>query len=202
MSQGDPLGEHEEPDLVPDDDSAHRADAAGTADADTADSADTADTADTADSAAGAVGPANAQSADTGEENTDDETVQDPAKLVRLGRMIGELLGEVRQAELDEQTLGRLRSHVEQTAGEVGDAISPDLRDELARLRTLWADANGVSQAELRVEQAQLAGWLEGVLQGIQGTLSAEQAQEQDQQGQEGQQVRHVQPGQLGQPGP
>lgn len=113
------------------------------------------------------------------------ETVQDPAKLVRLGRMITELLGEVREAELDEETLDRLRTHVERTATEVGDSISPDLREELTRLRTLWVESSGVSQAELRVEQAQLAGWLEGVLQGIQGALSAEQAGAQE--GQPGQ---------------
>lgn len=103
------------------------------------------------------------------------ETVQEPAKLVRLARMIHELLGEVREADLDEETRQRLRNHVEQTADEVGDVLSPDLRDELTRLRARWSEG-GSSQSELRVEQAQLAGWLEGVLQGIQTALSLEQA--------------------------
>lgn len=107
------------------------------------------------------------------------ETVQEPAKLVRLARMIHELLGEVREADLDEETRQRLRSHVEQTADEVGDVLSPDLRDELSRLRARWSDEGGSSQSELRVEQAQLAGWLEGVLQGIQTALSLEQASNQ-----------------------
>lgn len=111
------------------------------------------------------------------------ETVQDAAKLVRLSRMLGELLGELREAELDAGTVARLRAHVEQTANEVGDALSPDLHDELKRLRSLWTDESGVSQAELRIEQAQLAGWLEGVLQGIQNALAAEQASEQQHEG-------------------
>lgn len=117
------------------------------------------------------------------------ETVQDAAKLVRLSRMLGELLSELREAELDAGTLARLRTHVEQTANEVGDALSSDLREELKRLRSLWTDESGVSQAELRIEQAQLAGWLEGVLQGIQNALAAEQAAEQ-------------QEGEAGPPGP
>lgn len=107
------------------------------------------------------------------------ETVQEPAKLVRLARMIHELLSEVREADLDEETRQRLRSHVEQTADEVGDVLSPDLREELSRLRTRWSGEGGSSQSELRVEQAQLAGWLEGVLQGIQTALSLEQASNQ-----------------------
>lgn len=119
------------------------------------------------------------------DEKDQGETVQDPAKLVRLSRMIGELLGEVREGELDEGTLVRLRTHVEHTAKELGDVLSPDLHDELTRLRTLWTEASGVSQAELRIEQAQLAGWLEGVLQGIQSALSAEQAAAQQQAAQQ-----------------
>lgn len=122
---------------------------------------------------------ATAATQEPGQPETRGETVQEPAKLVRLARMIHELLGEVREADLDEATRQRLRSHVEQTADEVGDVLSPDLRDELSRLRARWSGEGGASQSELRVEQAQLAGWLEGVLQGIQTALSLEQASNQ-----------------------
>ena len=104
------------------------------------------------------------------------ETVQEPAKLVRLAYMIHQLLSEVRETELDTQTRTRLRTQVDQTAREAADVLSPDLGEELDRLRTRWSEEDGVSQSELRVEQAQLVGWLEGVLQGIQTALSAEQA--------------------------
>lgn len=115
----------------------------------------------------------------SGEDAESLEEVHEPSKLVRLSHMIQQLLTEVRESGLDEQTRVRVRALVSQTAGEVGEALSPDLRDELGRLRALWEDEAPPSQAELLIEQAQLTGWLEGVLNGIRTALSAEQAEAQ-----------------------
>lgn len=119
---------------------------------------------------------------EAGEQDTaeEPEAIQEPAKLIRLARMIRQLLDESREAELDGQTLGRLRAHVADTTTELGDVLSPDLRDELTRLRAGWTERSGASQAELRIEQAQLVGWLEGILQGIHNALAQEQGAAQE----------------------
>lgn len=124
------------------------------------------------------------------------EAIQEPAKLIRLARMVRQLLDESREVELDEQTLGRLRTHVANTAHELGEVLSSDLRDELTRLRGGWSEHGEGSQPELRIEQAQLVGWLEGILQGIHNALAQEQGSGQQNPGQTGQ------PGQPGQQGP
>ncbi len=100
--------------------------------------------------------------------------IAEPAKVMRIGSMIKQLLDEVRQAPLDEASRGRVREVFEQSVKELAEGLSPDLRDELARL-TLPFDAATPSEAELRVAQAQLVGWLEGLFHGIQATLFAQQ---------------------------
>ena len=84
--------------------------------------------------------------------------------------MTKELLEEVRRAELDEASRGRLKEIFETSVRELAEGISPDLREELARL-SLPFDSGIPSEAELRVAQAQLVGWLEGLFHGIQAAM-------------------------------
>jgi Protein of unknown function (DUF2587) len=103
------------------------------------------------------------------------ETVEQPAKVMRIGSMIKQLLDEVRQAPLDEATRGRLKEVYATSVKELADGLSPDLRDELARLTLPFSGEDVPSDGELRVAQAQLVGWLEGLFHGIQATLYAQQ---------------------------
>ena len=102
------------------------------------------------------------------------EAVEEPAKVMRIGSMIKQLLDEVRQSPLDEKSRDRVRDVFEQSVKELAEGLSPDLREELGRL-TLPFDATTPSESELRVAQAQLVGWLEGLFHGIQATLFAQQ---------------------------
>lgn len=102
--------------------------------------------------------------------------VEQPAKVMRIGTMIKQLLEEVRHAPLDEKSRARLREIYETSVRELAEGLSPDLRKELDRLASPF-DADEVpSEAELRIAQAQLVGWLEGLFHGIQATLFAQQA--------------------------
>ncbi len=103
------------------------------------------------------------------------ETVEQPAKVMRIGSMIKQLLDEVRRAPLDERSRTRLAEVYEQSVRELAEGLSPDLREELARLALPFSDGGTPSEAELRVAQAQLVGWLEGLFHGIQATLLAQQ---------------------------
>ncbi len=119
------------------------------------------------------------------EEETDDssEIIEEPAKVIRIGAMIRKLLEEVREAQLDEQSRIRMREIYETSVKELSEGLSPDLRDELDRLATQFDDDGGSppSEAELRIAQAQLVGWLEGLFHGIQATLVAQQVAAQTQ---------------------
>ena len=103
------------------------------------------------------------------------EVVSEPAKVMRVGSMIKQLLDEVRQTELDEPSRVRLRAIYDTSIEELGSALSPDLRDELNRLAFPFAEEGTPTEIELRVAQAQLVGWLEGLFHGIQATLVAQQ---------------------------
>jgi hypothetical protein len=102
------------------------------------------------------------------------EAVESPAKVMRIGSMIKQLLEEVRGAELDEPSRERLREIYETSVRELSEALSPDLQAELARLAHPF-EGETPSGAELRVAKAQLVGWLEGLFHGIQATLFAQQ---------------------------
>jgi hypothetical protein len=102
------------------------------------------------------------------------EAVEQPAKVMRIGSMVKQLLDEVRGAPLDEASRARMREIYEQSVRELAGALSPDLAEELDRM-TLSFDSPTPSEAELRVAQAQLVGWLEGLFHGIQATLLAQQ---------------------------
>ena len=109
-----------------------------------------------------------------GEEEAGGESVEQPAKVMRIGSMVKQLLDEVRSAPLDEASRVRLREIYEQSIRELAGALSPDLAAELDRV-ALPFDDSAPSEAELRVAQAQLVGWLEGLFHGIQATLLAQQ---------------------------
>src|SRR3954468_7446074 len=101
--------------------------------------------------------------------------VEQPAKVMRIGTMIKQLLEEVRSAPLDDASRVRLRSILSSSVRELEEGLAPELRDELNRLSTPFADDTTPSDAELRIGQAQLVGWLEGLFQGIQTALFAQQ---------------------------
>lgn len=103
------------------------------------------------------------------------EAVQEPGRVMRIGAMIRQLLEEVRSADLDEAGRDRLREIYDQSVQELSSALSDDLADELRRLASPFGDTPA-SAGELRVAQAQLVGWLEGLFHGIQATLFAQQA--------------------------
>lgn len=109
-------------------------------------------------------------------DGTDEITsmVEQPAKVMRIGTMIKQLLEEVRAAPLDEAGRQRLREIHETAVGELADGLAPELREELSRL-TLPFGSGIPSEAELRIAQAQLVGWLEGLFHGIQTALVAQQ---------------------------
>jgi hypothetical protein len=102
------------------------------------------------------------------------ESIEHPAKLLRIGSMVKQLLEEVRSAPLDEASRGRLREIYEQSIHELAEGLSPDLAAELDRI-SIPFDTGTPSDAELRVAHAQLVGWLEGLFHGIQATLVAQQ---------------------------
>jgi hypothetical protein len=109
------------------------------------------------------------------EEGPSRESVEQPAKVMRIGSMIRQLLEEVRQAPLDEASRTRLKEVYETSVRELAEGLSPDLRDELDRLALPFDGGSAPSDAELRIAQAQLVGWLEGLFHGIQATLFAQQ---------------------------
>jgi Protein of unknown function (DUF2587) len=103
------------------------------------------------------------------------EMVEQPAKVMRVGSMIRQLLEEVRAAPLDEKSRARLKAIHKSSIKELEDGLAPELIAELERLSLPFADDDLPSEAELRVAQAQLVGWLEGLFHGIQTTLFAQQ---------------------------
>jgi hypothetical protein len=114
-------------------------------------------------------------------EDDSDETssltalVEQPAKVMRIGTMIKQLLEEVRAAPLDDASRKRLREIHATSIRELEDGLAPELREELDRLTLPFNENAEPSDAELRIAQAQLVGWLEGLFHGIQTALFAQQ---------------------------
>ena len=101
--------------------------------------------------------------------------VEEPAKVMRIGSMIKQLLEEVHNAPLDEAGRARLASIHERSIEELKKGLAPELVEELSAIALPFDDATTPSEAELRVAQAQLVGWLEGLFHGIQTALFAQQ---------------------------
>ncbi|HEY5439035.1 MAG TPA: proteasome activator [Acidimicrobiales bacterium] len=107
------------------------------------------------------------------DENTD--YISQPAKVMRIGSMVKSLLDEARSAPLDEAGRARLREIYETSISELSGALSPDLGTELSKMAIPFS-ADVPTESELRIAQAQLVGWLEGLFHGIQASLFAQQA--------------------------
>ncbi|WP_372440380.1 bacterial proteasome activator family protein [Prauserella cavernicola] len=103
------------------------------------------------------------------------DMVEEPAKVMRIGTMIKQLLEEVRAAPLDDASRNRLREIHQTSIKELEQALAPELQDELERLVSPFTDDSTPTDAELRIAQAQLVGWLEGLFHGIQTALFAQQ---------------------------
>lgn len=112
------------------------------------------------------------------EDNSDrdlTELVEQPAKVMRIGSMIRQLLEEVKSAPLDEASRNRLREIHQSSIKELESGLAPELIEELERLSLPFSDDRTPSEAELRIAQAQLVGWLEGLFHGIQTAIYAQQ---------------------------
>lgn len=101
--------------------------------------------------------------------------IHEPAKILRIGEMVKRLLEEVRSAPLDEAARARLAEVHERSLAELEDGLSPDLVAELHRVTLPFTDDVVPSESELRIAQAQLVGWLEGLFHGLQTAMVAQQ---------------------------
>jgi len=119
--------------------------------------------------------PGQSTSDTTAAPSEDEDFISQPAKVMRIGSMVKTLLDEARSAPLDEAGRIRLREIYELSVNELSHALSKDLSSELSRMALPFA-SEIPSESELRVAQAQLVGWLEGLFHGIQATIFAQQA--------------------------
>ena len=119
--------------------------------------------------------PAPGEESDEPRETSVADLVEQPAKVMRIGSMIKQLLEEVRSAPLDEESRQRLRDIHRRSIKELEDGLAPELVEELERLSLPFNDERVPTEAELRIAQAQLVGWLEGLFHGIQTALFAQQ---------------------------
>jgi hypothetical protein len=122
------------------------------------------------------------------------DLVEQPAKVMRIGSMIKQLLEEVRGAPLDEASRARLRDIHRRSITELESGLAPELVEELERLSLPFTDDSVPTDAELRIAQAQLVGWLEGLFHGIQTALFAQQMAAQAQ-------IEHMRRRAIGGPG-
>jgi Protein of unknown function (DUF2587) len=144
-----------------------------------------------------------AHAAQTGDEGDGDdvreltELVEQPAKVMRIGSMIRQLLEEVKSAPLDDASRNRLKEIHASSIKELESGLAPELVEELERLSLPFTENSTPSDAELRIAQAQLVGWLEGLFHGIQTAIYAQQVSARAQF----EQMRRALPGGSGQQG-
>ena len=139
------------------------------------------------------------QEDNTSRERPVTEMVEQPAKVMRIGNMIRQLLEEVRAAPLDEKSRARLKEIHQSSIKELEDGLAPELVDELERLSLPFNEEDLPSDSELRIAQAQLVGWLEGLVHGIQTAIAAQHAAREHAYGQ--MQLRQLPPGTVIAPG-
>jgi hypothetical protein len=142
------------------------------------------------------VGSGGPPGADGQTEEEQAEQVTSPTKLIRIASMVRTMLDEVRRAPLDDAGRRRLREIHEKSLDELESVLSPDLQQELSEV-VLPITSDTPSESELRLAQAQLVGWLEGLFHGIQATLFTQQAMAQS-QFEEMRRRRALQPGMMG----
>ncbi|MCX2712661.1 MULTISPECIES: bacterial proteasome activator family protein [unclassified Mycolicibacterium] len=126
------------------------------------------------------------------------DLIEQPAKVMRIGTMIKQLLEEVRAAPLDDASRSKLLQIHRSSISELEDGLAPELREELERLTLPFTEDAVPTDAELRIAQAQLVGWLEGLFHGIQTALFAQQMAARAQL----EQMRQLPPGMVQQRGP
>ena len=126
------------------------------------------------------------------------EQITSPTKLIRIATMVRTMLDEVRRAPLDEAGRRMLKEIHEKSLHELEDVLSPDLRQELSEVVFPFTSEEP-TDSELRIAQAQLVGWLEGLFHGIQATLFTQQAMAQGQI-EEMRRRRAIEPGAMGMP--
>jgi hypothetical protein len=130
-----------------------------------------------------APGSPGAETQSSGEQDDEDgsderlitDLVEQPAKVMRIGSMIRQLLDEVKAAPLDEASRNRLKEIHRASIKELEAGLAPELVEELERLTLPFTDDATPSDGELRIAQAQLVGWLEGLFHGIQTAIYAQQ---------------------------
>lgn len=127
------------------------------------------------------------------------DLVDEPAKVMRIGTMIRQLLEEVKSAPLDDAARGRLAEIHERSIKELEDGLAPELVAELERISLPFPEDGTPSDAELRIAQAQLVGWLEGLFHGIQTAIAAQHAAREHAMAQ--MQLRQLPPGTVIAPG-
>lgn len=127
------------------------------------------------------------------------DLVDEPAKVMRIGTMIKQLLDEVKSAPLDDAARGRLAAIHERSIKELEDGLAPELVEELERISLPFPEQVTPSDAELRIAQAQLVGWLEGLFHGIQTAIAAQHAAREHSMAQR--QMRQLPPGTVIAPG-
>lgn len=127
------------------------------------------------------------------------DLVDEPAKVMRIGTMIKQLLEEVRNAPLDDAARNRLAEIHERSLKELEDGLAPELVEELHRVNLPFLDDSVPTDAELRIAQAQTVGWLEGLFRGIQTAIAAQQTA--NQQMASRLQLRQLPPGTVVAPG-
>ncbi len=125
------------------------------------------------------------------------DLVEQPAKVMRIGSMIRQLLEEVKSAPLDDASRNRLKEIHASSIKELESGLAPELVEELERLSLPFSEDSTPSDAELRIAQAQLVGWLEGLFHGIQTAIYAQQVSARAQF----EQMRRALPGGSSQPG-
>jgi hypothetical protein len=146
--------------------------------------------------------PIEVDATEADDDNAVADMVEQPAKVMRIGSMIKQLLEEVRAAPLDDASRKRLREIHASSIKELATGLAPELRDELNRLSLPFTVDEVPSDAELRIAQAQLVGWLEGLFHGIQATLFAQQMAARAQLEEMRQRALPAGPGQPGPGGP
>lgn len=125
--------------------------------------------------APGILQPDDAQDTDAAVPQVADGGVESPAKIIRIGAMVKQLLEEVRNTELDEASRDHLKEIYENSVAELKEGLSPELAAELEQLSFDFSGEDLPSSTELRLAKAQLVGWLEGLFHGIQATLMFQQ---------------------------
>jgi hypothetical protein len=127
------------------------------------------------------------------------DLVDEPAKVMRIGTMMKQLLEEVKSAPLDDAARGRLAAIHERSVKELEDGLAPELVKELERIHLPFPENETPSDAEIRIAQAQLVGWLEGLFHGIQTAIAAQHASREQMMAQ--MQLRQLPPGTVIGPG-